>query len=174
MKTIIVGLAGLLLPLLASGPVAAWAHANYHGGTTSHTPGSGSTTRTDAAGGSETHTYGQGTTATGRYGDTATHQEGSNSTSFSNPHGGSATHTYGQGTTATSAKRRHRLPPGRVGVHNRHRRLRRQRHPLLRVWHDRDHSLRHHGLPQRLLRHDGLQPGLPSAHHGELLRVRVL
>ena len=48
MKTIIIGLTGLLLPLLASGPAAAWAHANYHGGSTSHTPGSGSTTRVRA------------------------------------------------------------------------------------------------------------------------------
>jgi hypothetical protein len=49
-----------------------------------------------------THTYGQGTTATGRYGGSATHEQGSGSTSFKNAYGGSATHTYGEGTTATN------------------------------------------------------------------------
>jgi hypothetical protein len=48
------------------------------------------------------HTYGQGTTATGRYGDTATHAQGSGQTTATNHYGGTATHTYGQGTTATN------------------------------------------------------------------------
>ena len=77
-------LVGAVSTVIVCGPAFAWSHANRYGGGTYHAPGSGSTTRTDAAGGSETHTYGQGTTATNRY-------------------GGSATHTYGEGTTATSA-----------------------------------------------------------------------
>ena len=102
MKMIIVGFVSLLVTALPCGPAAAWSHANRWGGSTSHSYGSGSTTRSSAWGGSETHTYGQGTTATSRYGTTATHQQGSNSTSFSGAYGGSATHTYGQGTTATN------------------------------------------------------------------------
>src|SRR5258708_34516490 len=86
MKKIVIAFAGLLIPLLPTSPAAAWSHANYHGGSTSHTEGSGSTTRTDAAGGSETHTYGQGTTATGRYGGSPTHPEGSGPTTATNPH----------------------------------------------------------------------------------------
>jgi len=103
-KPFAIGLAGILITGPTHiGPAAAWSHADRWGGSVSHAPGSGSTTRTSAWGGSETHTYGQGTTATGRYGDTATHAQGSGSTSFTNPYAGSATHTYGQGTTATSA-----------------------------------------------------------------------
>src|SRR3954470_15054872 len=102
MKSIAIGLAGLLISITVSSPPFAWSHAHYRGGSTSHTPGSDSTTRSNAWGGSETHTYGQGTTATGRYGDTATHQEGSGQTTATNAYGGSATHYAGQGTTATS------------------------------------------------------------------------
>jgi len=102
MRTLVIGLSALV-PLVASGSAAAWSHANAWGGSTSHTYGSGSTTRTTGWGGSETHTYGQGTTATNKYGDTATHAEGSGQTTATNPYGGSATHTYGQGTSATSA-----------------------------------------------------------------------
>ena len=102
-KNIVVGFVGFMLVALPCERVAAWSHANRWGGSTSHSYGSGSTTRTTGWGGSETHTYGQGTTATGRYGDTASHSYGSDSTTFTNPYGRSATHTYGQGTSATSA-----------------------------------------------------------------------
>src|SRR5262245_41048928 len=94
-QKMVVGLAGLLIPMLTWAPAEAWSHANRWGGDTSHEAGSGSTTRSTGWGGSETHTYGQGTTATNRYGGTATHQEGSGSTSFSNQYGGSATHVAG-------------------------------------------------------------------------------
>ena len=103
MKKIVIACAGLLIPMLATGLAAAWSHANYHGGSTSHTPGSGSTTRTDAAGGSETHTYGQGTSASTAYGGSAYHKEGSGQTTATGAYGGSATHYQGQGTTATGA-----------------------------------------------------------------------
>ena len=102
MKSIFASILGVLVATLPCAPAFAWSHANYHGGETTHDPGSDSTTRTNAWGGSETHTYGQGTTATGRYGDTASHKEGSDQTTFSNPYGGSATHTYGEGTEATN------------------------------------------------------------------------
>jgi len=108
-RNIVIGFVGLMLGVLPCGRVAAWSHANAWGGTTSHNYGS--TTHSDAWGGSETHTYGQGTTATGRYGDTATHQEGSGSTSFTNPYGGSATHTYGQGTIMVDTPGRIIRPP---------------------------------------------------------------
>jgi hypothetical protein len=103
MNRIVITLAGLIITTCLPGPAAAWSHANRWGGDTSHTWGSGSTTRTDAWGGSETHTYGEGTTATGRWGDTATHEQGSGQTNFTNPYGGSATHTYGEGTTWNSS-----------------------------------------------------------------------
>src|SRR5437660_1448694 len=103
MKKIVIAFAGLLIPLLTTSPAAAWSHANYHGGETSHTAGSGSTTRTDAAGGSETHTYGQGTSASGAYGGSAYHKEGSGQTTATGAYGGTATHTAGEGTTATGA-----------------------------------------------------------------------
>src|SRR5215467_8115809 len=56
---IVIGFVGLMLAALPCGRLAAWQHANYHGGTTTHNYGSDSTTRTDAWGGSETHTYGR-------------------------------------------------------------------------------------------------------------------
>jgi hypothetical protein len=102
MNKVFVGFLILLIAVPLSGPAAAWGHANRWGGSTSHSFGSGSTTRTTGWGGSETHTYGQGTTASGRYGGTASHEQGSGSTSFDNAYGGSATHTYGEGTTATN------------------------------------------------------------------------
>ena len=101
MRQVVIRLVALLVPALAAGPAGAWSHAGAYGGSVSHAPGSGSTTRTNFAGGSETHTYGQGMTATGRYGGTATHAQGSGQTTASNQYG-SATHTYGQGTTATN------------------------------------------------------------------------
>ncbi|MGA7815922.1 hypothetical protein, partial [Caballeronia sp.] len=103
MKRAFIHLVGLVIPALVAGPAGAWSHADAYGGTASHTAGSRSFTRTDAAGGSLTQTAGGGATATSRYGGTATHQEGSNQTTATNRYGGSATHTYGQGTTATSA-----------------------------------------------------------------------
>jgi hypothetical protein len=109
MKTVASHVAGFLSLAFASGFTFAWEHAggwsheNAGGGMTSHAAGSDSTTRTNAWGGSETHTYGQGTTATNRYGDTATHTQGSGQTTVNNQYGASATHTYGQGTTATNA-----------------------------------------------------------------------
>ncbi|MGT2494884.1 hypothetical protein ACU4GD_41995 [Cupriavidus basilensis] len=107
MKKAVMHLMGLLIPALVTGPAGAWSHANYRGGSTSHEPGSDSTTRSNAWGGSETHTYGEGTTATGRYGGTATHAEGSGQTTATNRYGGTATHTYGQGTSATRCVRWH-------------------------------------------------------------------
>lgn len=103
MKALIVGLAALA-SMPASGPVAAWVHANAWGGSTSHAYGSGSTTRTTGWGASETHTYGQGTTASNAYGGTASHAMGSGQTSFSNANTGvSGTHYAGVGTQATNA-----------------------------------------------------------------------
>ena len=103
MKSIFTSILGFLIAALPCGPAIAWSHANSGGGSTSHSYGSGSTTRTDAAGGSETHTYGQGTTATGAYGGSASHEQGSGETSFHGADGGSATHYAGYGTTATGA-----------------------------------------------------------------------
>lgn len=103
MNPAVIRLVGLVIPVLVAGPAGAWSHADAYGGTASHTAGSQSLTRTDAAGGSLTQTAGGGATATGRYGGTASHQAGSNQTTYNNKYGGSATHTYGQGTTATNA-----------------------------------------------------------------------
>ena len=36
MKKTIIGLAGLLIPLLAASPAGAWSHANARGGSTAH------------------------------------------------------------------------------------------------------------------------------------------
>ncbi len=59
MKTVVIRLLSVLVAALVTGPAGAWSHANYRGGSTSHAPGSDSTTRSNAWGGSETHTYGQ-------------------------------------------------------------------------------------------------------------------
>jgi len=101
MRTMVIGLAVVVVMVLSCSPAGAWSHAGAYGGSTSHSYGS--TSHTNAYGGSATHTAGQGTTATNRYGDTATHQEGSGSTTMTNPYGGSATHYAGAGTTATTA-----------------------------------------------------------------------
>ncbi len=103
MKQAVIRLVGLLILAPVAGPAGAWSHADRYGGTASHTPGSQSLTRTDAAGGSLTQSAGGGATATSRYGGTASHQAGSNQTTYNNKYGDSATHTYGQGTTATNA-----------------------------------------------------------------------
>ena len=66
MNTVTVSLAGLISALAVSGTAAAYSHSNAYGGSTSHSYGSDSTTRTTGWGGSETHTYGQGTTATNK------------------------------------------------------------------------------------------------------------
>ena len=154
MNKIVIGLAGLLIPMLAAGPAAAWSHANYHGGTTSHTAGSGSTTRTDAAGGSETHTYGQGTTASTAYGGSAYHKEGSGQTTATGAYGGTR-----------DAHRR----PG----HDRDRRVRRLRVSRRGLGlHDLHERLRCDGVSQPLLRR-GVSCVSP-ADHGELLRVGLL
>lgn len=100
MRTLKVGLAGLMLALSLPATVHAFSSANRWGGTTSHSWGS--TSMSDRWGGSMTHTRGEGTTATGAYGGTATHEEGSGQTDFYKD-GDSATHTYGVGTSATNA-----------------------------------------------------------------------
>jgi hypothetical protein len=99
-KTIVVGFVGLVLAALPCKRASAWSHANRWGGSTSHSYGSGSTTRTDAWGGSETHTYGQGTSATSAYGGTAYHGYGSGYTTYHPSSGGtyygsSYDHYYG-------------------------------------------------------------------------------
>jgi len=98
MKTIVIVPVSILIAALVCAPAAAWSHANRYGGSTSHSYGSGSTTRTTAYGGSETHTYGQGTTATDRYGGSATHTYGQGTTA-TNRYGDTATHAYGSGST---------------------------------------------------------------------------
>ncbi len=117
MNRMIIAVAGLLLASLQPVPAAAYAHANARGGTTSHAPGSDSTTRTNAEGGSETHTYGQGTTATSAYGGTASHKEGSGETTATGAYGGSATHYAGKApspparTAARPITPKGRVPP---------------------------------------------------------------
>lgn len=100
MRTVHVGLAGLIIALAMPAMVNAFSSANRFGGTTSHSYGS--TSMSDRWGGSMSHTRGEGTTATGAYGGSATHEEGSGQTEFSKD-GDSATHTYGEGTSATNA-----------------------------------------------------------------------
>ncbi len=66
MKTIVVGLTGLLVTALVSGPAAAWSHANSMGGSTSHSYGS--TSHTNRYGGSSQHAYGEAHRASNAYG----------------------------------------------------------------------------------------------------------
>ena len=101
MKKIIIGLAGLLIPLVVSSSASAWSHANARGG--SSYGADGSFHHTNAYGGGETHVAGEGTTAHNAYGGTAYHQEGSGETHATNAYGESATHYQGYGTTATGA-----------------------------------------------------------------------
>jgi hypothetical protein len=101
MKYIIIGLAGLVVPLLVSGNAEAWSHANARGG---YSYGAGdSFHHENAYGGGETHVAGYGTTAHTAYGGTAYHQEGSGETHMTNAYGESATHYQGYGTAYSGA-----------------------------------------------------------------------
>jgi hypothetical protein len=104
MKKVLVGLLSVLLTVLPYVRASGWAHANaYGGGATYHAPGSDSTTRTNAYGGTATHTYGEGTSASNKYGASAYHAEGSGTTTATNAYGASATHYAGVGTVGTTA-----------------------------------------------------------------------
>ena len=123
MNRTLIALATLLIPHARAGPAGAWSHANYHGGSTSHTaglrihdahrrrwrqrdahvrPGDDGDVRRTAA--RRTHKEGSGeTTATGAYGGSATHYAGQGTTA-TGAYGGSAYHAEGSGyTTYTGA-----------------------------------------------------------------------
>ena len=171
MKSILASILGVLIATLPCGPAFAWSHANYAGGSTSHSYGSGSTTRTDAWGGSETHTYGQGTTATGAYGDSAsTRRDRIRPTSPASTaarrrtptaRARSAQNVYG----AAPITRRARARPAST------RRVRRQRDALRRLRHHGDYSVRRRRLPPAVLRRD--LPGVSPAHDRERLRRQL-
>ena len=101
MMNIVIRLAGLLIPIFATSPAAAWSHANAHGG--SSYGANGSFHHTNAEGGGETHVAGEGTTAHSAAGGTAYHQEGSGETHATGADGGTATHYQGYGTTGVSS-----------------------------------------------------------------------
>ena len=80
MNVIVKNAVGPLVLLAVSGQAFAWAHANYYGGSTSHSYDS--TSHTNAYGGSATHTYGQGTSGTTAYGTSYSHAAGSGQTTL--------------------------------------------------------------------------------------------
>jgi hypothetical protein len=90
MNRIVVGLSGLLIALLASGPAAAWSHANRYGGSTSHAYGEG-TEHTSAYGTSTAHAWGGGTEHTNVYGGTTAGKYGEGAY-HAGPYGATAYH----------------------------------------------------------------------------------
>ncbi len=100
MKTIIVGMTGVVAAMLAAGPAGAWSHANSMGGSTSHSYGS--TSHTNAYGGSTQHAYGEGTEHTNAYGGSTAHGW-DGGTTHTNVAGGTTTGAYGAGAVHTTA-----------------------------------------------------------------------
>jgi len=97
MKTIIIVLAGLVIPLLASENAGAWARGGARGGFSYG--GGGSFHHENAWGGGMTHVAGVGTVGHTADGGTASHAYGSGETHATNAWGQSATHYAGYGTT---------------------------------------------------------------------------
>jgi len=100
MKTIIILVAGLVIPLLVSENAGAWARGGARGGFSYG--GGGSFHHENAWGGGVTHVAGVGTVGHTAYGGTVSHAYGSGETHATNAWGESATHYQGYGTAYSS------------------------------------------------------------------------
>ncbi len=154
MKKIVIGLAGLLLPLLVSGNAAAWAHANPHGGATYHAPGSGFD-----------HSY-----------RCCGWQRNAHVRSGNNGHRPLRRHGHPPGGIGANHRQqsiRRQRDAHRGPRHVRHRRVRRLGLPRRGIrLHQLHQRLGGHRVPQPLLRR-GLSR-VPSADHGECLWLGLL
>jgi len=93
------GLVGALIALTCVAPASAYYHANYYGGSTSHSYDT--TSHSNYAGGHTTYTYGQGATHTNTYGGSTSHSY-YGGTSHSNVYGGTTSGAYGAGAYHTN------------------------------------------------------------------------